>query len=127
MTVGLLGTAGFLLGSALAGPTVSVGMLLLVGASGGLSMASIWPITQTLAGPQASGQWTGLQCAFGNSSGAIASAMTGFILDRTGNFVWAFAVAAAFCILGVLCWNFLVGPVEPVIWVREPRLSQGWS
>jgi hypothetical protein len=61
----------------------------------------------------------GLQCAFGNASGAIASAMTGFLLDRTGNFVWAFAVAAAFCILGVFCWNFLVGPVEPVIWTRK--------
>jgi len=119
MTAGLLGTAGFLLASALAGPNVSVGMLLLVGASGGLSLANIWPITQTLAGPQASGQWTGLQCAFGNASGAIASAMTGFLLDRTGNFVWAFAVAAAFCILGVFCWNFLVGPVEPVIWTRR--------
>jgi ACS family D-galactonate transporter-like MFS transporter len=123
MTAGLMGTAGFLLGSAFAGPSLSVGMLLLVGASGGLGMASIWPITQTLAGPQASGQWTGLQCAFGNSSGAIASAVTGFILDRSGHFVWAFAVAAAFSILGVFCWNFLVGRVEPVIWKRQTPID----
>jgi MFS transporter, ACS family, D-galactonate transporter len=125
MTAGLLGTAGFLIASALAGPTLSIGMLLLVGASMGLTMASIWPITQTVAGPQASGRWTGLQCAFGNTSGAIASAVTGFILDRTGHFFWAFAVAAAFCVLGIFFWNFLVTPVEPLIWRRQTSVDLG--
>lgn len=119
MTVGLLGTAGFLMASVLAGPSLAIVMLLLAGASVGFDMASIWPITQTVAGPQASGQWTGLQCAFGNSSGAIASALTGFILERSGRFVWAFAVAATVSILGVLCWNFLVSTVEPVVWARD--------
>lgn len=116
MTAGLLGTAGFLMASALAGPTLSVAMLLLVGASMGLTMASIWPVTQTIAGPQASGRWTGLQCAFGNTSGAIASAVTGFILDRTGHFFWAFAVAATITVFGVFFWNLMVSPVEPIIW-----------
>jgi ACS family D-galactonate transporter-like MFS transporter len=125
MSAGLLGTAVFLLAGVLAGPAHSVAMLLLVGGSVGLTMASIWPITQTLAGPRASGQWTGLQCAFGNSSGAIASAVTGFILDRTGYFFWAFAVAAAFCVLGVFFWIFLVSPVEPVIWMPQTSVDLG--
>jgi ACS family D-galactonate transporter-like MFS transporter len=103
----------------LAGPILSVGLLLLVGASCGLSISSIWPITQTLAGPRASGRWTGLQCAFGNTSGAIASAVTGFILDRTGHFFWAFAVAAAFCVMGVFSWILLVCPVEPIDWAHQ--------
>jgi hypothetical protein len=70
-------------------------------------------------------RWTGLQCAFGNSSGALASAVTGLILDRTGHFVWAFAVAAAFCALGVLTWLLLVCPVEPVIWTRQTSVDAG--
>ena len=123
MIAGLLGTGGCLLASWLVGTMLSVGLLLLVGASVGSSVASVWPISQTLAGPRASGRWTGLQCAFGNISGALASAVTGFILGRTGDFFWAFAVAAALCIAGVLIWLFLVCPVEPVIWTRRASVD----
>lgn len=119
MTVGLLGNAIFLILSATAGPRLAIVMLLLTGTSLGLTMASTWPITQTVAGPSASGRWTGLQCAFGNSSGALASALTGLILDRTGHFFWAFAAAAAFCILGVFTWIRLVSPVEPIVWAQK--------
>jgi len=125
MIAGLFGTGGCLLASSLVGPTLSVGMLLLVGASVGSTSASIWPISQTLAGPRASGRWTGLQCAFANISGALASAVTGFILDRTGHFFWAFAVAAALCITGVLSWLLLVCPVHPVIWGRRASVDLG--
>jgi hypothetical protein len=51
--------------------------------------------------------------------------VTGFILDRTGTFFWAFAVAAALCIAGVLSWLFLVCPVEPVIWARRGSVHSG--
>jgi len=125
MIAGLLGTSGCLVASWVVGPTLSVALLLLVGASVGSSTASVWPISQTLAGPRASGRWTGLQCAFGNTAGALASAVTGFLLDRTGNFFWAFAVAAALCIAGVLVWLFLVCPVEPVIWTRRASVDLG--
>jgi ACS family D-galactonate transporter-like MFS transporter len=125
MIAGLLGTGGWLLASCVVGPTLSVVLLLLVGASVGSTTASIWPISQTLAGPRASGRWTGPQCAFANTAGALASALTGFILDRTGNFFWAFAVAAALCIAGVLSWWLLVCPVEPVIWTRRTSVSLG--
>jgi MFS transporter, ACS family, D-galactonate transporter len=123
MVAGMLGTAVFLLASSLAGPALSIGLLLLVGASCGMSISNMWPITQTLAGPRAAGRWTGLQCGFSNSSGAVASAVTGFILDRTGLFFWAFAVAAALCVLGTFSWMFLVCPVEPVIWKRKTSVD----
>ena len=131
MVAGMLGIAGFLLASAVAAPALSVVLLLLVGASFGLSMSNVWPITQTLAGPLASGRWTGLQCAFANTSGALSSVVTGLILDRTGHFFWAFAVAAAFCVVGVFNWLFLVAPVEPVVWTRQTsvdyeRLQLSW-
>ena len=66
-----------------------------------------------------------VRVAFGNTSGAIASAVTGFILDRTGHFFWAFAVASAFCVLGVFSWIFLVCPVEPVVWTRRSPVDFG--
>jgi ACS family D-galactonate transporter-like MFS transporter len=125
MIAGLLGTGGCLLASCVADSAFSVVMLLLVGASVGSTTASVFPISQTLAGPRASGRWTGLQCAFGNTSGALASALTGFILDRTGDFFWAFALAAALCLVGVLSWLFLVCPVEPVIWTRRTSVGLG--
>jgi len=121
MISGMLATGTFLIASDVGSPGLSVIMLMLVGAGNGFHLASMWPITQTLAGPHASGRWTGLQCAFGNTSGAISSALTGLILDRTGHFFWAFAGAAGFCAVGILSWIFLVGKIEPIIWKgRDP-------
>ena len=123
MITGMIGAGTSLVASSLVGPVLSVVLLMLVGISHAMSMSNIWPITQRLAGPRASGRWTGLQCAFGNLSGAVGSAVTGLVLDRTGHFVWAFVVAAGFCGIGVLSWVFLVGPIEPVEWGRK-RLAQ---
>ncbi len=125
MMTGLLGTGGFLMASSLVGRTLSVALLLLTGLFLGAALASTWPITQTLAGPRASGRWTGLQCAFGNMSGALASVVTGFTVEATGHFVWAFAVAATLVVLSVLCWFFLVCPVEPVVWTRHRPVNFG--
>jgi ACS family D-galactonate transporter-like MFS transporter len=125
MLTGLLGVGGSLLGSALAGSVLSVGLLMLTGVCLGAMTASVFPITQTLAGPRASGRWTGLQCAFGNTSGAVASAVTGITVDATGHFVWAFAVAATLCVLSALCWIVLVCPIEPVVWVSHRTVRFG--
>jgi len=125
MTVGMLGTGLFLMVSISAGPSVFVWPLLLVGISNGTSMSNVWPITQTLAGPRASGRWTGLQCAFANTSGALSSALTGFILDKTGEIYWATAIASALCVVGVLSWLFIVRTVEPVVWTRRCPLDLG--
>jgi fucose permease len=120
VVVGSLCAAVLLAASALAGSTASAILLILVGAAMGVTISGLWPITQTLAGPQASGRWTGLQCAFGNSSGAIVAAATGFLLERSGHFLWAFALAAGIHSVGALCWIFLVGPIEPVRWTPVP-------
>jgi|HubBroStandDraft_6_1064221.scaffolds.fasta_scaffold116854_2 ACS family D-galactonate transporter-like MFS transporter len=125
MIAGVLGAGGFLGASVLAGPTLCVVLLIVVGASFGVSSSGLWAITQTLAGPQASGRWTGLQGSFANSSGAVASAVTGFLLDRTGHFFWAFAVTAGFSCISALCWMFWVGPIEPVIWTRQTSMNVG--
>lgn len=116
LVAGMVGTGTFLVANTFASLYVCVALLVLVGISFGLSMSNIWPTTQRLAGPLASGRWTGLQCAFGNCSGAVSSALTGIILDRTGHFLWAFVVAGGFNCVGALTWIFVVGRVEPVQW-----------
>jgi MFS transporter, ACS family, D-galactonate transporter len=125
MTVGMLGTGLFLMVSISARSSVFVWPLLLVGVWNGTSMSNVWPITQTLAGPQASGRWTGLQCAFANTSGALSSALTGFILDKTSHIFWAATIASALCGVGVLSWLFIVRRVEPVVWRPHGPLDLG--
>ena len=124
MVIGMVGGGVSLCASVLATPRLlSVALLILTVALFGFSMSNLWAITQTLAGPKAAGRWTGLQGAFGNSSGAVASAVTGFLLDRTGHFYWAFGVTAGVLFVGALCWIFVVGPVEQVQW-GEPATTR---
>jgi ACS family D-galactonate transporter-like MFS transporter len=96
MIAGMLGASTFLVASSLAKPVLSVVFLMVVGISQGMASSNVWPMTQRLAGPRAAGRWTGLQGSFGNLSGAVTSAVTGLVLDRTGHFFWAFAIAAGF-------------------------------
>jgi MFS family permease len=85
----------------------------------GLCSSNLWAITQTLAGPLAAGKWTGLQNFVGNFAGIISPALTGFVVQRTGHYFWAFAVTAAVLLGGAMSWAFVVGRVEPVQW--EPQ------
>lgn len=82
----------------------------------GVASSNIWAITQTLAGPQAAGRWTGFQNFVGNLSGVVAPALTGFVLDRTGHLYWAFAILTCVALTGTMSWVFLVGRIEQVAW-----------
>jgi MFS transporter, ACS family, D-galactonate transporter len=95
-------------------------MLLLVGASMGLTGTCLYSAAQTLAGPRMAGRWTGVQQCMGNLSGAAAPAATGFLLQRTGNFHWAFYLAALVSVAGALSWLFVVGPLETLQWKDDP-------
>lgn len=90
--------------------------LFLTCAGAGLCTSNLWAITQTLAGPSAAGKWTGLQNFVGNFAGIISPALTGFVVQRTGHFFWAFAVTAGVLLGGALSWAFVVGEVKPVQW-----------
>jgi cyanate permease len=82
----------------------------------GVFASSHWAITQTIAGPRAAGRWSGLQNFVGNLAGVAAPAITGFVVDKTGVFFWAFAVSAGVALAGSMVYLFLLGPVEPVVW-----------
>lgn len=116
---GGLALAGILLGvSAISGPVVGLILLFLGVIFFGAGGSNIWAITQTLAGPEAAGRWTGFQNFFGNLAGVAAASLTGLVLDRTGHFYWAFAILSGIALTGTLSWVFLVGRVEQVKWKK---------
>ena len=90
----------------------------------GRERSHCWAVTQTLAGPRVSGRWTGVQNFIGNFAGAFAPALTGYLLDRTGQFYWPFLIAAIVSWIGALSWVFAVGPIEPVDWEKKTRRSR---
>jgi MFS family permease len=93
--------------------------LMLSGLAFGVTISNVWVITQRLAGPEASGRWTGFQNFMGNLAGVVAPTMTGILLDRTGHFLWPFLIVSLIMFVCMLSWLLIVGPVEPVDW--QPR------
>jgi MFS transporter, ACS family, D-galactonate transporter len=126
-TAGGLALAGVFVGlAAFGGKSNCIAALILGVTCFGISSSNIWAITQTLAGPEAAGRWTGYQNFVGNLSGVVAPTLTGFVLDRTGHFYWAFAILTFVAMAGTACWIFVVGPVEQVVW-REPSKAEELS
>ena len=124
-TGGGLALAGIFVGLAVVGgPLYCVAALILGVIFFGVYCSNVWAITQTLAGPQAAGRWTGFQNFVGNLAGVVAPATTGFVLDRTGHFYWAFAILTVLALTGAASWVFLVARVEPVVWQRKALGAQ---
>lgn len=97
----------------------SMVFLLIACMSYGVYSSSHWATTQTIAGPLAAGKWSGLQNFVANLAGVIAPLITGVVVDRTGQFFWAFAISAAVALLGAVVYVFVLGRIEPVNWHRE--------
>ena len=93
--------------------------LMFSGFAFGVAISNFWVITQRLAGPQASGRWTGIENFMGNLAGVVAPTVTGILLDRTSHFLWPFLIASMLMFVGVLSWLFIVGPIEPVDWQKR--------
>jgi MFS family permease len=101
--------------------TAAVALLMLACVGFGVFVSSHWAITQTLAGPVAAGRWTSLQNGVANLSGIAAAWLTGVVVEMTGQFYLAFALAAVVVLLGAALYAFVVGPVQQVRF--EPRIQ----
>ncbi len=105
-----------MLGCAFGDSVVSVASLFLAAISFGLGTPTIYAIGQTLAGPRAAGKWIAVQNCVGNFAGVVAPLVTGLVIDRTGQFFWAFAIACAVTIGGIFAWGVMIRCVAPVDW-----------
>ncbi|MFI4888908.1 MAG: MFS transporter [Steroidobacterales bacterium] len=114
--IGLCGVAVPMAVCAIAGPTLSIVLLLVSGVFFGVQSAPLGSITQTLGGPRAAGQWMGIQNLCANMAGVLAPLITGFTIGRSDDFFWAFAISALITLAGVLAYAFVIRRVEPVAW-----------
>ena len=113
-----LGCAACMTACALGGPVTSIVSLLFAGVFFGFTTTSMYAIGQTLAGPSCGGKWMGVQNCAGNVAGIIAPLVTGYVVDRTGVFSIAFAIAAAVSLTGVVSWGLIIRRVAPIAWAK---------
>jgi MFS family permease len=85
----------------------------------GLSSPGVFAIAQILAGPTATGRWVGIQNACGNVAGLLAPAITGVLVQVSGRYEVAFAVAALVNVLGLVGWLGVLPKVKPIDWARS--------
>jgi MFS family permease len=82
----------------------------------GLASPGVFAIPQIMAGPKAAGRWVGVQNTFGNLAGILAPAITGVLIDATGSFTSAFALASLVNALGIVGWVFILPRISLLHW-----------
>jgi MFS transporter, ACS family, D-galactonate transporter len=97
----------------------AMGVLVLACMCYGMYSSNTWAITQTLAGPLAAGRWTSLQNGIGNLAGIVSPWLTGVVVEKTGTFYLAFAIAAGVLLAGASMYAFVIRSVEPVVFARR--------
>lgn len=121
MALGHVGIGITLVSAVLSQGRLFLFMLALTGIFLGISVCGSWAISQMLAGPRMVGRWVGVQNFVGNVGGAVAPALTGFLLDRTGSFQWPFFITATVAWIGAIGWYFVVGPLDQVDWGKYSK------
>lgn len=83
---------------------------------GGLSAASPvgWSIPSLIAPRESVGTLGGIMNFCNQLSAIAAPIITGYIAQATHSFFWAFAAAAAFLVIGIGGYVFLLGPMRPI-------------
>ncbi len=73
-----------------------------------------WSIPSLIAPRGGTGAIGGVMNFFNNLMGAIAPAVTGFIVGATNSFSAAFLVAGVVLLVGILAYVFVLGRIEPI-------------
>ncbi len=96
--------------------SASVVLITLACVALGMFTSNVWAITQTLAGPEAAGRWTGIQNAIGNLGGVVSPVVTGWVVSQTNSFTFAFLAAAGVLFVGAIVYLLTIGDIRPVNW-----------
>jgi cyanate permease len=114
MAIGFSLAAVSLVGCAFAGERGYLAWLIACAIGCGTANAGTFAFAQTLAGPHAAGKWVGLENGIANLAGITGPALSGFLVEWTGHFVSAFAVAAIITLGGAFAWCLGVPKLEQV-------------
>ncbi len=123
MAIAHLGSVACMLCMASGSPTMAIVSMFVFLALSGASSPGVYAMCQILAGPRASGRWVGIQNSLGNFPGIIAPWLTGVIIQRTGHFTYAFVVAAAMSLLGLVGWIWMVPKLQELKWKQAVQPS----
>jgi sugar phosphate permease len=97
--------------------TVSLILICVASMGIGIESSNVWATTQRMAGPWASGRWTGMQNLSGNIPGIIAPAFTGWVVKISGgSFYAAFVAATCMLLVAFVGYIFVIPRVEPIDW-----------
>ena len=58
----------------------------------------------------------GIQNFIANIAGVLAPLITGLVVETTGEFYWAFAIAAAVTLGGAFAFGLMIRRVAPLPW-----------
>jgi MFS family permease len=117
---GLVGATIMLPAAMVQNSTLSLVLMCVASMAIGIESSNVWAVTQRMAGPWASGRWTGMQNLAGNIPGIIAPAFTGWVVEISGgSFYAAFVAATGMLLLGFVGYIFVIPCVEPINWDAE--------
>lgn len=111
-----IGSAAAMMVCAVGNAPACIASLFAAGFFFGFATPNIYAVGQILAGPRAAGNWISVQNCLGNVSGILCPLITGFVVDRTGEYFWAIAVACAITLFGVVAWGIMIPKVAPLDW-----------
>jgi len=97
-------------------PAAAIATLFAFEVLAGIASPGLFAIPQIFAGPAAAGRWIGVHNTIGGIAGFVAPALTGVLVDRTGQFASAFVVAAAMSAVGLVGWLIVMPRIAPVRW-----------
>jgi sugar phosphate permease len=103
----------------------AIGIVWLTGILDGFNSPSNPSVTQTFAGPRATGRWMGIQNAVGNVAGMTAPVVTGYLVQQTGHYTYALLVSGLVALGGLVGWLVVVPEVKPVDWDAELARHRG--
>jgi ACS family D-galactonate transporter-like MFS transporter len=113
-------TIGMLIGIAVIGAafttSATVAIIWISIALGGLAFSAPigWSIPALIAPKGTVGTVGSIMNFFNNLAGIVSPIVAGFIFQATGSFAINFLIAGAILVLGILCYLFLLGPIEQI-------------
>jgi MFS family permease len=110
--------------SQVSGLVAAAAILLMTGVLDGLNSPSNPSVTQTFAGPRATGRWMGIQNAVGNVAGMSAPVVTGYLVQQSGHYTSALIVSGVVAMFGLVAWLLIVPEVKPIDWSAELARAQ---